>query len=97
VTTRDVKNVAASVRQRLRNLAEGGSRPLGELLQRYAMERLLYRLSRSPHVDRFVLKGALMLAAWDAPLSRPTKDIDLLGWTSNDVEAVTAVFRDVCR
>jgi len=97
VTARGVKNIAASVRQRLRNLAEQGPRPFDELLQRYAMERFLYRLSQSPYVDRFVLKGALMLAAWDAPMSRPTKDIDLLGRTSNEVEAVEAIVRDVCR
>lgn len=96
MTARHVKNAAASVHQRLRNLAKRGPRPFDELLQRYAIERFLYRLSASPHVDRFVLKGALMLAVWDAPMSRPTKDIDLLGQTSNDVEALAAFFRDAC-
>ena len=53
-------------------------RPFGELLQYFAMERFLYRLSKSRYADHFVLKGALMLNVWQAPLTRPTMDIDLL-------------------
>lgn len=60
------------------------------------MERFLYRLSQSPHADRFVLKGALMFTAWGAPASRATKDIDLLARMDNAVEAVTAVIAEVC-
>ena len=60
------------------------------------MERFLYRLSQSEHVDKFVLKGALLLTAWRAPLSRPTMDIDLLGRTSNNLDVIQAVIRDVC-
>ena len=56
-----VKNIAASIRQRLLNKAREDKRPFNELLQYYAMERFLYRLSISPHKDRFILKGALML------------------------------------
>ena len=52
------------------------------MLQYFAMERFLYRLAKSPFADRFVLKGALLLTAWRAPLSRPTMDIDLTGRTS---------------
>jgi len=61
------------------------------------MERFLYRLSRSRHADRFVLKGALMFAVWRAPASRPTKDIDFLGRVANTVDEVVAAMRDVCR
>jgi hypothetical protein len=88
--------VAASVRQRLQNAARGMNRPFQEVLQYYAMERFLYWLARSPHARRFVLKGALLFRAWDAPASRPTKDIDLLGRMENRVEAVVPVFRAVC-
>jgi len=56
-----MKNVAASVRQRLLNRARSEKRPFSELLQYFAMERFLYRLSRSTHSARFILKGALML------------------------------------
>lgn len=61
------------------------------------MERFLYRLSQSPHVEKFVLKGALMLTAWHAPVVRPTKDIDLLSHMSNRIEDLEQVVRDVCR
>jgi nucleotidyltransferase AbiEii toxin of type IV toxin-antitoxin system len=50
----------------------------------FAMERFLYRLTQSPFADRFILKGALLLTAWRAPMSRPTIDIDLAGRTSNN-------------
>jgi hypothetical protein len=93
---RKIKNVAASVRQRLQNIARSSRRPFQEVLQYYAMERFLYRLSQSTHADRFVLKGALMFNVWRAPTSRPTKDIDLLGHMESNVEALAAVMRDVC-
>ena len=60
------------------------------------MERFLYRLSRSPHADKFVLKGALMFTAWGGLSSRPTKDIDLLARMDNTVKAVETVMREVC-
>lgn len=90
------QNVAASVHQRLLNLARAEGRPFNELLQYYALERFLYRLGRSPHRDRLVLKGALMFGVWDAPFPRPTRDIDLLGRMPNEVDVVTITLRDVC-
>jgi hypothetical protein len=94
--TGPIKDVPASVRQRLQNAARKTNRPFQEVLTYYAMERLLYRLSRSPHAGRFVLKGALLFRAWNAPTSRPTKDIDFLGRLHNTVDAVIGVFREVC-
>lgn len=79
----NVKNVSASVRQRLLNKARSDSRPFQELVQYYAMERFLYRLFRSQHANSFILKGALMLRIWKAPQIRPTMDIDMLGRASN--------------
>ncbi len=96
MTKRPLKNVAASVHRRLLNKARETGRPFNELLQYYAMERFLYRLSRSPHADKFVLKGALMLVVWEAPVMRPTRDIDLLGQLDNSVNLVVKVARDVC-
>jgi hypothetical protein len=58
------KNLPASVHHRLLDKAKASSRPFNELLQRFAIERFIYRLSQSRHTDRFVLKGALMLAVW---------------------------------
>lgn len=71
------KNIGASVRQRLKNRAAMDRRPFAELLQYYAMERFLYRLTQSPHAHRYILKGALMLRAWQSPDTRPTMDIDM--------------------
>jgi hypothetical protein len=84
------RNIASSIRQKLLNKAREDKRPFNELLQYYAMERFLYRLSISPYKDRFVLKGALMLRVWDAPQFRPTMDIDLLGRINNDQEKIAA-------
>lgn len=91
------RNLAHSVHQRLLNRARQTSRPFNDLLIYYAMERLLYRLSRSRHAGRFILKGALLLTAWRGSDFRATQDIDLLGRMNNDLDAVSAAFRDVCR
>ncbi len=91
-----VTNLPASVQARLQNRARETKKPFQELLQYYAMERFLYRLSKSPHRSRFVLKGALMLYVWDAPLARATKDVDLLGRLDNSLENLARVVREIC-
>ena len=91
------KNLEASIHQRLLNQARESGRPFNELLQYFAIERFLYRLSQSPHQEKFVLKGALMFAVWQAPPARPTMDIDLLGRMENQVETIVSIVRDVCR
>ena len=90
------RDVGASVRQRLLNQSRAQGRPFQELLQYFAMERFLYRLSLSPFSERFVLKGALLLTAWRAPLSRPTMDIDLAGRTSNALDHIAEFVRAIC-
>jgi len=97
VTRRSPKNIAASVRQRLLDKARETGRTFSELLQYFAMERFLYRLSKSPYANNFVLKGALMLTVWEAPLTRPTLDIDLLGRIDNSIETIVDVTREICR
>jgi predicted nucleotidyltransferase component of viral defense system len=89
------RNVGASVRQRLLNLAHARSQPLELLLTRYALERLLHRLSLSPHRHRFVLKGALLLTTWFDEPHRATRDLDLLGFGDPSDDALLAVFREV--
>jgi len=91
------KNIAASVRARLMNLSRATSSPFQEMLQHYAMERFLYRLSMSPHSRSFILKGALMLRVWNAPVSRATKDVDLLGYVNNDIENLANIVCEVCQ
>lgn len=95
--SRIIKNTAASVHQRLLNRARESSRPFNELLQRFAIERFIYRLSKSPRADRFVLKGALMFSVWSGPGSRPTMDIDLLGRIENSPRIVASAIKDACR
>ncbi|MEX0827534.1 MAG: nucleotidyl transferase AbiEii/AbiGii toxin family protein [Haliea sp.] len=90
------KNVAASVHQRLLNVARQTGRPFNEVLQYFAMERLLYRLSCSGHNGSFVLKGALLFRVWDVPDSRATRDIDFLAFLDNSPENLAAIFREVC-
>ena len=90
------RDLSASVRQRLLNQARSQGRPFQELLQYFAMERFLYRLTKSPFADRFVLKGALLRTAWRAPVARPTMDIDLAGKTNNELEDIRWLVGEVC-
>ncbi len=96
MNTKTLSNLANSVHARLQNHARATHRPFQELLQYYAMERFLYRLSTTPHRDSFVLKGALMLHVWKAPLARSTKDLDFLGRLKNSLENLKRVVREVC-
>lgn len=96
MTGRAPANLPASIHQLLLNKARQTRRPFNELLQYYAMERFLYRLSKSTHSARFVLKGALMLKAWKLESYRPTMDIDLLGKTANQVASVVAIAKEIC-
>lgn len=89
-------NLPASVHQRLLNRARESGQSFNHLLQHFAMERFLYRLSKSEHAGGFVLKGALMLAVWRIRQTRPTLDIDLLGRGSNSVDGLVSMVRSVC-
>jgi len=94
---RPSKNLAASVQARLLNIAKAEGRDYGQVLTKFALERLLYRLSQSKHADSFLLKGALLFDLWfDVPL-RPTRDIDLLGFGLAELPHVTGVFVDLCQ
>ena len=67
-----ITSIAASIHQRLLKKANDSASPFNELLQYFAIERFIYRLSKSPHADQFILKGALMFSAWCGPASRST-------------------------
>jgi len=91
------RNVAASVQARLLQLSRSSKLSLQDLLERYCIERLLYRLSLSPHRSRFVLKGAMLLIVWgEGSSERVTRDADLLGFGDNSPAVVTATFREIC-
>lgn len=76
--TQELKIIVASVLARLRDVAQEAGLSFNDILQSYVIERFLSRLSRSPHADTVLLKGALMLRVWGVPRARPTMDIDLL-------------------
>lgn len=92
----EIKNLPVSIHDRLLNQARESDRPLNELLQYYAIERFLYRLSQSKYEGQFVLKGALLFRVWGLFTLRPTRDIDLLGYTSNEVGNLITIIKDVC-
>lgn len=89
------KNIAHSIHEKLLNKAKIENRPFNELLQYYAMERFLYRLSKSAHKPYFILKGALCLKTLHCSELRPTMDIDLLGKTSNDESHIIEKVKEI--
>ena len=92
-----IRNIPASIRQRLLNLARGQRTDFERVLQRYAVERFLYRLSASDEVDRLTLKGAALLRVWTGQELRPTRDIDFLARGARDEAAIRTVLETVCR
>lgn len=93
---RQPRDVGASVRARLLTLAREKGQAFDLLLTRYATERLLYRLSTTPHRDRFVLKGAMLITTWFDDPHRPTRDVDLLSYGDPAPEPMLAVFKEIC-
>lgn len=87
--------MGASVRARLLAIAKQRNQTFDLLLTRYTLERLLYRLSTTKHRDRFVLKGAMLLAAWFNDPHRPTRDVDFLGFGDSSAEAVLGAFKEI--
>ncbi len=91
-----IRNVPASIHQRLLNLAHRQGIRFNLLLQRYAMERFLYRLAASSEVDRFILKGAALFRVWTGQELRPTRDIDFLASAPQDHAALRTSFEAIC-
>lgn len=90
-----IKNIPVSVRQRLSNIARSENRIALDLLHYYAMERFLYRLSKSSHADSFILKGALLLHVFGGELSRATKDIDFLAKIENSEGSLANSLKEI--
>lgn len=91
------RNTAHSVFERLLSRAKSHGEDFNLLLFRYGAERLLYRLSISPHADRFVLKGASLFLVWTGQNYSVTKDADLLALDAADTVYITGVFRGLCQ
>lgn len=90
------RDIGASVRARLLNIARERGQVFDLILTRYALERLLFRLSISPHRTRFVLKGAMLVTTWFNDPHRPTRDLDLLGYGSTSPDGILQVFSEIC-
>ena len=93
---RELRNVGASVRARLLARARAERADFQLILTRYALERLLCRLSVSNQREQLVLKGAMLLAVWQEDLFRPTRDLDLLGQGDPDTASIAASIRSIC-
>jgi predicted nucleotidyltransferase component of viral defense system len=89
------RNSPESIRARLLELARKRREDFQLTLAQYATERLLYRLGQSAFQDQFVLKGALLFVLWEGQLHRPTRDLDLLGYGSPDLDVIAEIFRNV--
>jgi hypothetical protein len=96
VTNETPKNLAASVRQRLMNVAQADKEDFQYVLMRYGLERFLYRLSKSKDAGRFVLKGAMLFQLWSDAPHRPTRDLDLLATGAPSITDFEATFRQIC-
>lgn len=94
--TKQIVNIAASVRQRLLNLARERKEDFGLLLTKYGLERILYRISQSKYRDAFVLKGALLFELWTEQRYRPTRDADFLARGQNSPERWAGIFKEIC-
>lgn len=95
MSARETDGRAESIRQRLRNELRSRGEDVTLGLSRYAVERFLYRLGRSSHRERFVLKGATLFAIWGTAY-RPTRDIDFTGYGSSEKADVIRDFREIC-
>jgi hypothetical protein len=91
------RNLAASVRARLKQHADATKQDFNLTLTHYGLERLLYRLSISQHASNFLLKGALLFTLWYDVAHRPTRDADLLGFGPDDVDTAVSTFQEICR
>lgn len=90
-------NIPASIKARLLKVANEKQIDFQLLLNRYVIERFLYRLSQSPEREGFVLKGAMLLALWTPGEYRMTKDLDLLGRVSVGVDVMVHRIAGICR
>jgi len=91
-----MRNLGVSIRDRLLNKARAEKRDYNLMLTRYALERMIYRISISPYRDQFLLKGALLFDLWFDVPHRPTRDVDFLGYGPADIPHLEGVFRELC-
>lgn len=96
MTASTPKDLSASVRQRLMNHASKSNEDFQVILAQYGFERLLYRLSQSPHSKQFTIKGALMFLVWAGEQYRPTRDLDLTASKQHTAAELKSIFQSIC-
>ena len=90
-----IKNLPASIRQKLLNLAQERNDDFGLVLTKYGLERMLFRLSKSKYRDKFILKGALLFELWTKERYRATRDADFLAEGDNSPERFIRIFQEI--
>src|SRR6185437_8622880 len=93
---KQIRDMGASVRARLLNLAKKRNEQFQLLLTRYVLERFLYRLCLTKYRERFVLKGAMLITTWFADPHRPTRDLDFLAFGSSEPDAMLRMVGEIC-
>jgi nucleotidyltransferase AbiEii toxin of type IV toxin-antitoxin system len=91
----NLKNIPASIRQKLLNLARVRNDEFGLMLTKYGLERILFRLSKSKYRDVFILKGALLFELWTKERHRPTRDADFLARGDSSPERFVRIFQEI--
>jgi len=94
--TSEMKNLKKSIHRCLLNISRDKKEDFQLILIRFALERFLYRLSKSEHADQFILKGAFLFMVWTEQQHRPTRDLDFLGFGDSSAERLTRIFQDIC-
>lgn len=95
--TREIDNsTIQSIRDRLKNRAREENEDFNLVVIRYALERLMYRLSKSDYADQFVLKGARLFLHWQGSLPRPTRDADFAGYEEIEVDDFVGIIKELC-
>jgi predicted nucleotidyltransferase component of viral defense system len=97
MTKDNIKNIGASIRARLLKEAKRLENDFNLILERYALERVLYRLGCSEYRSRFILKGGMLLSIWSVDPYRPTRDADLLAHGSSEPITLAEIFREICQ
>jgi predicted nucleotidyltransferase component of viral defense system len=92
---KDGPNIAASVKNRLLVLSRAQGRSFDILLVRFALERVLYRLSISKYADQFILKGGMLVTHWLPHNNRETRDMDFLGFGDSSSQGIVTTFSEV--
>ena len=95
---KEIKNIAASIKERLRNIATQTGKEFQSVIRQYIQERFLFRLSKSIYSNNLILKGALLFIAHDISRTRPTKDIDFLGSSiSNGKNEIAEIIKEILK